>query len=82
MLLFWRKQRLLIERAQLDAEKLIKNYGRGAYEEARTRSRNFRLGRQDPHDDVPPGHWDRVRKIIGTLTGRVFVDTATRYLNA
>lgn len=81
MLLFWRKRRFLIERVRLDAEMLLESYGRGAYEEARTRARDARLSREDQHDDVPPGHWDTVRRFIGKRTARNFVDTATRYLD-
>lgn len=64
-----------------DALILIERFGAAAYDEARTRARDARLGnvidgnRQD-------GHWDSVRAEIARRTNRRHVDTATRYLSS
>lgn len=64
-----------------DAEALIASLGDGAYEEARKRAREQRIG-QVIEANRPDGHWDRVRREIVRRIGRVtHVDTATRYLD-
>lgn len=63
-----------------DADSLIARFGTGAYDEARTRSREARQGRT-LDANRPAGLWDKVRHEIGKRTGRnQHVDTATRYL--
>ena len=65
-----------------DADALIDAFGPGAYDEARTRARDARLGRI-LDGNRPVGHWDKVRMEIARQTGRqVGVDTATRYIEA
>ena len=64
-----------------DAESLITALGNGAYEVARTRAREQRLG-QIIEANRPDGHWDRARKEIARRTRRrMHVDSATRYLD-
>ena len=60
-------------RVSADADALIAQFGAGAYHEARKRARDG-LARKsrDPH-------WSKVRREIGRRTGRVYLDTATRY---
>ena len=75
MLRGWlKRRRKAAERAAADAEALIGEFGAAAYGEARRRGLDA-LQRQ-PFDP----HWSKVRREIGRRTGRVFVDTATRYL--
>jgi hypothetical protein len=62
-----------------DASRLIARFGLAAYDEARSRARDARLGNVID-GNRPEGHWDRVRAEIARRTGRVHVDTATRYL--
>jgi hypothetical protein len=63
-----------------DADALIASYGSGAYDEARTRAREARLGRV-LDGNRPVDHWDKVRREIARLTGRqVGLDTANRYI--
>lgn len=69
-------------RVEADAAAMIESFGDGAYEQARSRAREERLGAVI---DVnrPRGHWDRVRREIARLTGRGSrADTATRYLES
>lgn len=67
---------------QRDADALIDAFGPGAYDEARTRARDARLGRI-LDGNRPAGHWDKVRMEIARQTGRqVGVDPATRYMEA
>ena len=62
-----------------DADALMAQYGASAYDEARTRARQERLG-QIIEGNRPAGHWDRVRREIAFRTERHgWVDTATRY---
>ena len=62
-----------------DAQVLMETFGTAAYDEARTRAREARMG--DVIDaNRQAGHWDRVRAEIARRTGRAHVDTATRYL--
>lgn len=73
-------KRVLPPVIQQDAVALIAAYGASAYDEARTRAREARLGRV-LDGNRPLGHWDRVRREIARQTGRqVGIDTATRYL--
>lgn len=61
-------------RVSADAEALIAQYGDGAYGEARMRSLDaLRRNSRDPY-------WSQVRREIAKRTGRVCLDTATRYL--
>ena len=62
-----------------DAQVLMERFGLAAYDEARTRAREARLGRIID-GNRQAGHWDRVRAEIARRTGRAHVDTATRYL--
>ena len=63
-----------------DAEALLKAFGAAAYEEARTRAREARLG-QVMDANRPAGHWDEVRRELARRTDRnTKADTATRYL--
>lgn len=65
-----------------DALALIAAYGARAYDEARTRARQERLGKVIDSNRTR-GHWDRVRRAIARRTGReVGVDAATRYTDA
>ena len=76
MIFRWLKRRQDASgRVSSDAEALIALFGDGAYGAARKRARDA-LSRQsrDPH-------WAKVRREIGKRTGRVYVDTVTRYLN-
>ena len=58
-----------------DADALMRAFGEGAYGEARRRAIDALQRRPvDPH-------WSKVRREIGKRTGRIFVDTATRYLD-
>lgn len=61
-----------------DAQALITRFGASAYDEARTRARETRLGNVID-GNRREGHWDRVRAEIARRTGRAHVDTATRY---
>lgn len=64
-----------------DAAALIACHRDAAYEAARTRARQERLG-QIIDGNRPRGHWDRVRQEIARLTRRRGdADTATRYLD-
>jgi hypothetical protein len=63
-----------------DAQLLMERFGRAAYDEARTRAREARLGGVIDANR-PAGHWDRVRAEIARRTRRAHVDTATRYLS-
>jgi hypothetical protein len=72
----WLKRRQdASDRVSADAKALIEQFGDGAYGEARKRARDA-LARQsrDPHRA-------KVRCEIGRRTGRVYIDTATRYLD-
>lgn len=63
-----------------DAAALIAAYGESAYDQARTRAREERLGKTID-GNRPRDHWDSVRREIARLTGRqTGLDTATRYL--
>lgn len=65
-----------------DAGALIDAFGASAYEQARTRAREARLGKMIDANR-PRGHWDKVRSEIARRTGRIVgVDTATRYLES
>jgi hypothetical protein len=75
-------KRVLPPLIQQDAAALITAYAQSAYDEARTRAREARLGRVID-GNRPAGHWDRVRMEIARQTGRqVGMDTATRYLQS
>lgn len=61
-----------------DAAALIKGYGAGAYEEARTRARDQRLANVID-GNRPKGHWDKVRLEIARLTKKeIGSDSASR----
>lgn len=80
LLLILRKRRAP-DFIQDDAVALIASFGACAYDQARTRARDVRLGRIIDGNRVV-GHWDKVRREIARRMGRqVGVDTATRYLN-
>jgi len=75
MLFAWLKQRRKASRRiSADADSLIAQFGQNAYGEARSRA--IQALRRRPVDP----HWSDVRREIGRRTGRVFLDTATRYL--
>jgi hypothetical protein len=75
VILRWLKRRQDVsDRVSADAEALIERFGDGAYGEARKRARDA-LTRT-----YGAPHWGKVRREIGRRTGRVYVDTATRYL--
>jgi hypothetical protein len=77
----WRKHSQAESQVAEDARALILRFGDSAYDEARTRAREARLGRT-VDANRPVGHWDKVRREIGRRTGRdQRVDTATRYLS-
>ncbi|HYM99546.1 MAG TPA: hypothetical protein VET25_07370 [Aestuariivirgaceae bacterium] len=77
----WQRHKEAVMQARRDAASLMIGFGNAAYEEARQRAREARLG-QAVDANRPPGHWDRVRAEIGRHTGRGgWVDTATRYLH-
>jgi hypothetical protein len=59
----WRLRRVQERLAQCDARDLIDQYGRAAYEVARQRARQARLGQVAYNR--PDGHWDRVQQSIG-----------------
>jgi hypothetical protein len=62
-----------------DVNSLLRSFGDSAYDEARTRAREARLGKVFD-GNRPNGHWDKVRREIARRTGRqVGLDTATRY---
>jgi hypothetical protein len=62
-----------------DVNSLLQAFGDSAYDEARTRAREARLGKV-MDGNRPNGHWDKVRREIARRTGRqVGLDTATRY---
>lgn len=75
MIFHWlKRQQDASDRVSADAEALIEQFGDGAYGEARKRARDA-LARTSR---AP--HWGKIRREIGRRTGRVYVDTATRYL--
>ena len=75
MLVRWLKwRREAFARVSADAEILIAQFGDGAYGEARMRA--VCALKRKPFDP----HWGKVRRLIGKRTRRVFLDTATRYL--
>ncbi|HET7155533.1 MAG TPA: hypothetical protein VFI87_09225 [Hyphomicrobiaceae bacterium] len=63
----WKERRRL---AQLDADRLMEEYGEAAYEVAWTLARDVDCG--DLIESRPAGHWDRVRNIIAQRTFRPF----------
>jgi hypothetical protein len=52
-----------------DADALIASFGDSGYEEARTRAREERLGKELT-GNRPPGHWQKVRLEIARRTGK------------
>ena len=75
----WRQRRVASERAQAEADALIKRFGNAAYEEARSRARDAQ--HSIVRDQTREKHWRRVRQLIARQTGRSRkLDTATRYL--
>lgn len=65
-----------------DVAALIQSFGESAYDEARPRAREERLGKAID-GNRPRGHWDRVRQEIAKRTGRqTGLDAATRYLES
>ena len=61
-----------------DARALIARFGASAYDVARTRAREARLGNVID-GNRGDGHWDRVRAEIARRTKRAHVDSGTRY---
>jgi hypothetical protein len=61
------KRRSARELAERDAEEMIAWFGDGAYFEARLRA-SHQPGTIDANR--PPGHWHRVRRIIGERSGK------------
>jgi hypothetical protein len=62
-----------------DADSLIALHDEGAYDAARKRAREERLGKV-VDANRPPGHWDKVRREIAKRTGReIGADAASRY---
>ena len=76
MVLGWFKlRREAASRVTSEADALMARFGAGAYAEARRLViEHLRRGSPDPH-------WSRVRREIARRTGRVHLDTATRYLD-
>lgn len=73
------RKRSSLNLVESDVVALIQSFGAAAYDEARTRAHEARLGKV-VDDNRPDGHWDKVRREIGRRTGRqVGLDTATRY---
>ena len=64
-----------------DVRVLIERFGLAAYDAARSRARDARLG-NIIDGNRQAGHWDRVRAEIARRTQRIHVDTATRHLGA
>jgi hypothetical protein len=65
-----------------DADALIASYGDGGYEEARSRARQERLGRELT-GNRPAGHWQKVRlEIARRAKKEIGLDTASRYPGA
>ena len=61
-----------------DADALMAGFGRAAYDEARSRAREERLGKVIG-GNRPRGHWDKVRREIAKRTGmEIGLDSATR----
>ncbi len=58
---------IMTQEVERDASDLMTQFGVGAYEEARKRARQQRLGQSDR----PPEHWDAVCKAIARRTGRI-----------
>ena len=76
----WRNHGRAESQVVEDATALILRFGDSAYDEARTRAREARLG-STVDANRPAGHWDKVRREIGKRTGRDHrLDAATRYL--
>jgi hypothetical protein len=63
---FWERRRL----AQLDADRLMEEFGAAAYEVAWSMAQDVDNG--SLIDTRPEGHWDRVRNIIARRTVRPF----------
>lgn len=78
MLVWLRKRREAHRKVMADADELMRLFGQGAYDEARDLARppNAGIGIELRRN----AHWDRVRREIGKRTGRIPLDTATRYL--
>lgn len=72
-----RRRRAALVEADTDA--LMNGFGDDAYEVARTRARDQDQG-VILDGNRPPDHWRRVGALIAKRTGRVFMDTATKYL--
>jgi hypothetical protein len=73
------RNRSSLNLVESDVVALIQSFGDAAYDEARTRARDARLGRV-VDGNRPNGHWDKVRREIGRRTGRQGgLGTATRY---
>jgi hypothetical protein len=53
----------LFRLADLDAEELVRTFGKAAYGEARRRTREAR-NQTSARQDRPDGHWERVRIMI------------------
>lgn len=76
------RKRAVLSLLESDVNSLLQAFGNGAYDEARTRAREARLGKV-VDGNRPDGHWDKVRREIARRTGReVGLDTATRYTEA
>ncbi len=67
----------MTEQVERDAGDLIAQFGDGAYEEARKRARQERLGQSNR----PPGHRDAVCRALARRTGRI-IDPAHRLFGA
>jgi hypothetical protein len=76
----WPTFRLSSSAVAQDADDLLTSFGEQAYEVARTRAREARLG--DVIDgNRTAGHWDRVRREVARRTGRaVGLDSASKRL--
>ena len=73
-----RRQGELVEH---DAQALMGRHGSSAYYNARQLADDERQGRL-VEIDRPPGHWSKVRRRIGTLTGlKGRTDSTTRRLD-
>jgi hypothetical protein len=80
MIFGWRQRRRDARaKVERDATRLMQEFGERAYYVARDRALAARCGEViDANRDAD--HWDRVRAEIGKCTNRVFVDTATRFI--
>jgi hypothetical protein len=71
-----RRRAALVE---ADADDLMKGFGDEAYDVARTRAREQDQG-VILDANRPPDHWRKVGAVIAKRIGRVYQDTATKYL--